>query len=243
MRKVKGLIIGFVAALAAISCMKEDNTLRYNNSTMGNVVAGTFVSDQGNRFNVVEQNCKGRLDTMERAMVICDVLKATEGKTDEYDVRLNYLASVLVKDAISMEETAGMANDPVIMSDFWISGGCFNFYITVPVNVKEGKKHVMNLAYSRDPETGKYSFKLFHDASGEILKEDGNNSELKFASGYLSFPVTSIIKEDEAKVVMEWNSYVITDQFVSAKTNPVTKDIDYKKSNYDKKPSTNMGVY
>lgn len=52
-----------IAALAAASCSK-DNTIRYNNATMGNVVNGKFTSDQGNRFNVVDQTCAGKLDTM-----------------------------------------------------------------------------------------------------------------------------------------------------------------------------------
>ena len=58
-------IIGCTAALialAAVSCSK-DTTIRYNNATMGNIVSGRFVSDQGNTFNVVEQNCIGKLDS------------------------------------------------------------------------------------------------------------------------------------------------------------------------------------
>ena len=51
----KGLNI-FIAAIAAVSivssCQKDD-TLQYNNATMGNIVDGRFVSDQGNIFNVV----------------------------------------------------------------------------------------------------------------------------------------------------------------------------------------------
>ena len=43
-------------ALAAASCQKDD-TLYYNNLTMGNIVDGRFVSDQGNTFNIVDQTC------------------------------------------------------------------------------------------------------------------------------------------------------------------------------------------
>ena len=56
MNKITGKLIILAAAavsFAAASCHKDD-TLRYNNVTMGNVVAGTFISDQGNAFNVVE---------------------------------------------------------------------------------------------------------------------------------------------------------------------------------------------
>ena len=64
-KTIAGIAAGIIA-LAAVSCSKDD-TIRYNNATMGNIVDGRFVSDQGNIFNVMEQNCSGKLDTMKRA--------------------------------------------------------------------------------------------------------------------------------------------------------------------------------
>ena len=72
------IIAAAMIFLAAISC-KEDETLRYNNMTMGNAVEGTFVSDQGNIFNVVENPCKGDILAAERSLVVCDVLNKTKG--------------------------------------------------------------------------------------------------------------------------------------------------------------------
>ena len=57
---IKTLLAAF-ASLALIMSCEEDTTLRYGNVTMGNMVEGTFISDQGNIFNVVEQTCKGDL--------------------------------------------------------------------------------------------------------------------------------------------------------------------------------------
>ena len=102
MKKITKTLIAIAAGLtvlAAASCSKDD-TIRYNNATMGNVVNGKFTSDQGNIFNVVEQNCAGKLDTMKRAFVICDVLSQSEGSTTEYDIRLNYMVPVMTKKAI-----------------------------------------------------------------------------------------------------------------------------------------------
>lgn len=67
------IIAACAAAFSAVSCTK-DNTIRYNNATMGNIVNGTFISDQGNTFTIVDQTCPGKLDTMKRAFVICDIL-------------------------------------------------------------------------------------------------------------------------------------------------------------------------
>ena len=51
-----GKTIMILAAAAALISCKQDETLMYNNMTMGNVIDGTFVSDQGNIFNIVERN-------------------------------------------------------------------------------------------------------------------------------------------------------------------------------------------
>ena len=79
----KGLI--YVAAILAASIQtscQKDNTIQYNNATMGNMVDGTFVSDQGNKFNVVDQQCIGDLNSMKRAFIVCDVLNRTAGGAD-----------------------------------------------------------------------------------------------------------------------------------------------------------------
>ena len=87
MKRINGILITLAAALlvlSAASCAKDD-TLYYNNITMGNIVDGRIVSDQGNTFNIVEQLCPARLDTMTRALVNCDVIRQTAGKEKEYD--------------------------------------------------------------------------------------------------------------------------------------------------------------
>ena len=99
----KAFICIAAAAVAAVSCQKDD-TLQYNNLTMGNIVEGKFVSDQGNVFNIVDQSCIGELGKEKRAMVLCDVLNQTDGgAANEYDVRLTNFTRVLEKDAVALE--------------------------------------------------------------------------------------------------------------------------------------------
>ncbi len=115
-KKTVAYLISAIICLTAVSC-KKDNTIQYNNATMGNVVNGTFTSGQGNIFNVAEQSCEGRIDTMKRAFVICDVLnKTANGANNEYDIRLNALASVLTKDIVAVGAEAAeevYVEDPV----------------------------------------------------------------------------------------------------------------------------------
>lgn len=244
MKKIKGIIIALTAGMLVLSsCMKAETELRYNNATMGNVVDGQFISDQGNRFNVVEQNCKGQLDTMKRAFVVCDVIKATEAGSQEYDVRLNYLSSVLTKDAIpssDVSDPAAAKNDPLLLTELWVSGGYVNLYITVPVARTNNKIHTLNFIYDEpEQKDGTYTFVIRHDAAGEVLSETSDNSNLVLAGAYASFPVSSIIKEDSAKIKIVWNSYVVVgENAVSAKTAEYSVERLYNKNNYEHVPST-----
>lgn len=212
-------IIGIAAAIVALSassCSKDD-TIRYNNATMGNIVNGKFVSDQGNTFNIIEQNCPGKLDTMKRAYIVCDVLNAVNGSEDEYDVRVNYIAPVLTKAPVTQSgitEEALNANDPIILQSLWISGGYVNIYLTIPVLEKNGKQHMINFVYddTLEAKEGDYTFAIRHNAQGEILKEgNADNSKMVLAGAYASFPLSEIITEDAAKLNIKWNSYKIID--------------------------------
>lgn len=212
----KGLNI-FIAAIAAVSivssCQKDD-TLQYNNATMGNIVDGRFVSDQGNIFNVVDQTCPGDLPSMSRAFVVCDVLNRTAaGAENEYDVRVNQIATVLDKEIVYHTNTTQemFIQDPIHVEYAWISGGYVNLYIMVPMKSGSDTKHMINLVHEGamiDPATneeisGTYRFTLRHNANGDkITPEQTINYVL--GGGYVSFPLSSYITEKEAKFSIEW---------------------------------------
>ncbi len=240
MRISKNLIIRLTAgimALSAIACGKEDSTLHYGNATMGNVVDGTFISDQGNRFHIVEQTCPGKLDTMKRAFIICDVLNNTSGAENEYDIRLNRIDRVLTKNAKAISEIEDMEaymNDPLILNNLWISGGYMNIQVLIPIQANGGKAHELNLIY--ELKDGVYEFQMRHNAEGEIIKPDGNNSNLTIAYAYASFPINSIIKEDTAKISLKWNSYLLSGQTITAETRILDIEAEYNKSSFEQAP-------
>lgn len=214
MKKKTGqlIIIAMAAALAAVSCQKDD-TLRYNNVTMGNVIAGTFVSDQGNTFNVVEQTCQGKLDTMKRAILACDVLKATEGATDEYDVRLTKVTSVLEKNPLHLSgitDEDAQVKDPIHIEHIWHSGGYMNLQVIIPIPGDSSSKHLINLVYDDTASNGKsYIFELRHNGFGEVWTE--NSTDYVLASGYVSFPIGKLISGDSADITLNWRSHKTTE--------------------------------
>ena len=157
MKVIGKSIICIMAAIAALTSCKKDDTLKYNNLTMGNVVDGTFISDQGNIFTVVEYNCRGELEKMERAIVLCDVLKKVAGTENEYEVRVNDMAGVLVKDHITKTEADADAEksvqDPIYVDHPWISGGYINMFLQYETKSGSTKKHLVNLVLDEEELT------------------------------------------------------------------------------------------
>lgn len=243
MKKISKAIIAIMAtimSIATVSCSK-DNTLRYNNMTMGNVINGTFVSDQGNYFNVVDQTCPGKLDTMKRAIIICDVLNSVNGSETEYDIRLNFMAPVLTKDAIAMSGITDenlLINDPIILENFWISGGYVNLYIMIPIKAAHSAPHVLTFIQDDSvKEEGKYTFIIRHNANGETLKDNSNaNHEMTLGGAYASFPVSSLIKEKDAQVTIKWESYLVSGNAVLSDSEEKTATRLYSKDTYEQVP-------
>lgn len=161
--------------LNTTSC-KKDDTLRYGNVTMGNLVDGKFISDQGNTFNMVEMNTTVDLKKFRRGIMQCDVLRETGEK--EYDVRVTYMDTVFTKApvlaSIAAEDEEMMVEDPIYIDQRWISGGYLNMYIIFEIQVNpilKDSKHMINLvADDSAAETGKYTFTLRHNAFGETFK-------------------------------------------------------------------------
>ena len=237
-RKTAAYIIAAFLCLAAVSC-KKDNTIQYNNATMGNVVNGTFTSDQGNIFNVAEQNCTGRLDTMKRAFVLCDVLnKTANGADNEYDVRLNALASVLTKDIVAVgaeAEEEVYVEDPVHIEYLWVAGGYINVYVMMPFKVGSKTAHMINLVQQPSEEEGQYVLRLCHNAYGETMTET-NSRDFVLGGGYASFPISSVMQEDEAALKIEWKWYQSTGAGLSMVTEYKSIEGTYKKDGYQHVP-------
>lgn len=227
-------------ALAAASCQKDD-TLYYNNLTMGNIVDGRFVSDQGNTFNIVDQTCEGKLDTMDRVITLCDVLNVTSGMEKEYDVRLRDYAPVLTKNAVKSEEAVSeeiSVTDPIYIEQLWYSGGYINMLVKYPVDIKNQTKHLVNLVYSKN-EDGGYSFELRHNAFGEVREE--TESTMFLAGGFVSFPIARLIGKDKAKLIFKWKWYKAAGYGWTTEIKDNSFEYDWKREGFEQVPQ-NMSL-
>ena len=164
-------------ALMALTACKKDETLRYNNMTMGNIHGEQIISDQGNTFNITESLFDVNLDSFPngRVMVLCDVLKETSEKT--YDIRLTGISNVLVKDVKTMADSTPeedlTADDPLILREIWYSGGYLNMNIEIAIKHGSESVHYINLLRNEnDQKEGEYTFILRHNALGEVPSAD-----------------------------------------------------------------------
>lgn len=233
--KVITIITVAVIGLSILSC-KKDNTIQYNNTTMGNVTNGIYISDQGNTFNIVEQTCAGKIDTMKRVLTVCDVLNKTEGgQENEYDVRMNLMLPVLVKDIIpagTEDEESSRVNYPININQLWISGGYINMNVSFFYKESADAEHYVNLVQQESEEAGAYTFTLTHHTF-EAEIEDVDMIGYKVTGGYVSFPINSFMKEDEAKLTITWTGFDTNNFF---KTEEMKTEGRYKKDGFAQEP-------
>lgn len=206
--KVTSILTAAILALSATSC-NNDETLMYNNSTLGNYIDGTYTSDQGNIFNIVSQECSGRIDTMYRVLTVCDVLNRTEGgKENEYDVRVTFMKEILVKDIVTLGtevEEEVKVEDPINIENIWLSGGYINMIISFPFK-DVSISHMINLVQQESEEAGTYSFRLTHNAFEDAIK-DNIAVGYGVSGGYVSFPINSLMTEEEAILNITWKGF------------------------------------
>ncbi|MBO5419771.1 MAG: hypothetical protein J6A22_06765 [Bacteroidales bacterium] len=207
MKIFKTIPAAIITALLIIASCQKDDTILYYSTSIGNIQNGIFISDQGNVLNMTNISVSKEFEGIERAVIICDMLKQDESASKEYDVRLLNWSKVLVKDAITPEQTAHGENsiqDPIFIKDAWCSGGYLNLMLQYYASYGSTQSHLVNLVYE-GCEDGEYRFNFRHNSFGDIYT--GSQNGFALPSGYVSFPVASIIPEEKAKITIGWKSY------------------------------------
>lgn len=241
MKRINGILITLAAALLALStasCAKDD-TLYYNNITMGNIVDGRIVSDQGNTFNIVEDLTRGSIDTLKRVIVACDILNATAGAKSEYDVRLNMFSPVLAKEPVALEDATDeekLVQDPIHIEQLWYSGGYINMLLRHPRYPLSTNKHLINLVWSKEDDT--YVLNLRHNAFGEIKTEE--SKDMVLAASYVSFPIASLIEGDSATIMLNWKWYRSAGSAWSSEVIDYKVEYGWKRSGFEQTPQKQM---
>ena len=234
---IKKYIISILVTVCACSCA-ADFTMQYRDVTMGNFTDGTFISDQGLTFDIVDNLYPVDPDTVQRAIISCDILSfnSEEGK---YTVRLTDLCPVFTKEPVDstlVTEEDIFAEDGMHINEIWYAAGYLNLHTYIPVKENSSQAHLINLVRNDKNEAeGVYEFSLKHNAYGEVITSE--STDMILASEYISFPVAYLFKEDEQKVqiVFKWTSYEEQDGKLTPATKKNTTTLDIERGGYEHK--------
>ena len=192
MKKIGALTALAVTLLMTGSCMKDSDFLITNDQTMGDIVGGRFLSDQGIWYDIVEQTCKGRLADCKRALVVSDILKNTSTKDElSYEIRLKNFVEVGLPEIVIDPEA--QQQDPVLVDLAWISGGYLNLRLVYHVLPKSSVKHTIRVAVKQTPTiSDPLIVQVFHDAGGVYLGAEGiADDELEAQASFVSVPIST----------------------------------------------------
>lgn len=209
MKKISAIAIMTAIIIMLPSCRK-DNTIMYGNTTMGDMVDGRFISDNGHLFRIVEQNCSGNMEGMKRVYTIGDILRKTiGGQENEYDVRLDYIYEPVCKEILNssdIHDYTELGDDPVRLESCWFSGGYINLIISIEYDGTSGKAHLVNLVKDDEKSTsGTLYFQLRHNACGETAA-DGGHGSISITNDLMTFPFARLVTDtsSETEVVIYW---------------------------------------
>lgn len=199
----KNIIFSISLATACLcSCMK-DNIYLYSDTSIGNIVDGKFITDEGNIYNIVQQNYPGNLFESKRAMVLSDILKKTGENT--YDIKLIEFADVLVKDVVKQSSLVNqdeLGHNAADIVRGWGSGGYLNLLISFTHTRASKTPHIINLLFDDiNSNSDTLKFTLFHNGNGETLEDEGAK-DIEVDNSYVSFPINDLIPADKDNIVV-----------------------------------------
>lgn len=195
MRNIKVLAALFVAAILALSCIKDD-TLAYNVITMAKVTGeNSVVTDAGIQFDIVDKTCEGSIAGYDRVLIVCNILNRVSD--NRYKVRLTQFTAPLVKNPVKTSSLAapgqGLGEDPVLVTSAWVSGGYLNVGFTVYI-LDEEKHHTMNLEFDDTAPADTLRFTMRHD-DGVATPLEGYDENTPSGSAFCSFPINDLYPE------------------------------------------------
>lgn len=203
MRKTLSYAAAAAAALTmVISCSKEkrDFPIMMNVTSTGKIIGDTFTDDDGISYEIVQKGSEVKVEDMDRALVIFDVLSKTGDK--QYDIRLNYLHKPLCKTPVKVSEASDeqLVNDPIYINQGWISGGYINLGFVFSHMMQSDVKHMINLVMEERQKDDTLRFTLHHNGYGEGFADEGNRSDYTESAGFACFSLSGILPEGSEAV-------------------------------------------
>lgn len=212
---LKKIAVLFLMSVCLTSCFNLDSPL-YSGVEVCKVISGTkLLTDEGNTLNIIQNQTLPISDTLKRVIISCDVLDYTEGKEDEFDIRLLSFAPMDIKEIIpsSSADEEALGDDGIDLDSAWLGGGYLNAFVGITKEVNSKKNHSVNLVLDElhsSPDT--LHFKFRHNAYGDSFDNPDIDSDNITTEGfYYSFPIEYYIPSGVQSVVLhlqnDWFTY------------------------------------
>ncbi|MGM9742328.1 MAG: hypothetical protein ACI3ZC_04650 [Candidatus Cryptobacteroides sp.] len=225
MKKLLALFLAVSALVfigrAMTSCSK-DEIIMQNCTTMGTLLGeGRICTDENLIYNIVSGETGAGIEPGTRIMITCDVLRNSQGSTDEFDVRADRIE-------IPLSGTPGLLSsfdsstctDAIGVTDAWLSGGYLNLYCVWIGRRNSSTAHRTELLYDdvrEDRDTA--AFVLVHDGMGEGFHENTENaSDLTPIYKIATFPVQNLIHDGNVAVKLTFTWHVTDGQYIYPQT-------------------------
>ena len=166
----KALLLSCIAAAALLTgCIKE-TFLITNDQTMGNIIDGRFLSDQGIWYDVTDEVNPGdtkKLLSESRALVLCDILQNTtvSGGEMSYNILLKEFVHVDVAPVVT---EVPQEEAPVLVDLVWASGAYLNFRLIYLTPETPKQEHSFSVVVEKAPtDLQEMVLHIYHNAGGE----------------------------------------------------------------------------
>lgn len=207
----KKTLLGFAAAAAALlslsSCDLGDDVLAYSQTEICSIVDGRLLTDNGYYFNIVRnQSASGTAVTsLRRALVLCDILNYTEGKTDEFDINLKDFAEVSIDDVIKESEAdeEALGDDAAAVHSAWLSKDYLNIDASYTAFTSSTVKHDIALVLDDLKSNADTVYlSLRHNAHGESFDDASLTTGIDVIGQIFSYPVEQVIPDGTESIVL-----------------------------------------
>lgn len=204
------LVIFLTAALAAISCKKDDSII-YGYQGIGTVSGADIILDNGIRAIVRNIQCDGSYVDCERVFILCDLLKKEDPST--YSINLRDWSRVLTKPFLTageVEDWDAIGDDPIDIISGWNGGKYLNLDLLFSFKADSETSHFLNLIYEDgESDADTLRFTLRHNSYGESYPHISED-DVRFGRAYASFPIADLIPEGQdaigVNVTYKWHS-------------------------------------
>lgn len=238
LRKLTSFAAAVAALISLASCDKSD-VLAYSQTIICSVVDGRLYSDQNEYLNIVKNHTTSPtpLQGIKRAVIYCDILNHTEGKTGEYDINLIDLAPVTIADIArkSSSDDRVLGSDAASIHSAWFSKDYLNIDATYTAFTNSKTEHYLTILLDDVKSNSDTLYlSLRHNARGESYDSPGAGNNIQVVGEYFSYPVSQVIPAGTESIVVSftWDWFKLVDNYLVKDRETTTACMTWKKEDY-----------